>query len=59
MFVLTIFWKIKETRLKFSYGSLTVFWNIGKYEEARANLRKLKSEAKNKTRIKNTKETVL
>ena len=32
---------------------------MAKYEEARAKLRKLKSEAKNKSRIKNTKETVL
>ena len=58
MFFLTILEKIKETRLKFSYGSLTVFWKMAKYEEARAKLRKLKSDAKNKSRIKNNEESL-
>ena len=54
MFILKILEKIKETRLKFSQGSLTALWEIANYEEARAKLtttqlNKLKSAAKNKT----------
>ena len=55
MFLLTISEKIKETRLKFSQGSVTVLWIMTNYQEARvkvtnAHLNKLKSSAKNKTR---------
>ena len=40
MFVLTIFRKIKETRLKFSQGSVTVSKIMANYQEARFNLTK-------------------
>ena len=54
MFVLVILEKIKETRLKFSLGSVTVLYKMANYEEARVKLtniwlHKLKSAAKNKT----------
>ena len=54
MFTLSILDKIKETRLKFSQGSVTVVWNMVNYQEARVKLtntqlNKLKSAAKNKT----------
>ena len=54
MFILTILEKIKEIRLEFSQGSVTVLWIITNYEEARielanTQLKKLKSTAKNKT----------
>ena len=53
MFILTILEKIKEKILKFSQGSVIVFWKMASYEEARAKLtntqlNKLKSAAKNK-----------
>ena len=35
MFVLTILEKIKETRLKFSQGSVTVLWKTENYQEAK------------------------
>ena len=55
MFVLTILEKIKETRLRFCQGSLTVLQIMANYKEARdeltnTQLNKLKSAAKNKTR---------
>ena len=51
MFVLTVLEKIKETGLKFSQGSVTVFQNMGTDEEVRVELtntqlNKLKSAAK-------------
>ena len=54
MFVLTILEKIKETKLKFSQGSVTVLSKIANYEEARVKLtntqlNKLKFAAKSKT----------
>ena len=51
MFVLTSLEKIKETRLKFSQGSVTVLQAIANYQEARVKLTilHLKSAAKNKT----------
>ena len=54
MFLLTILEKIKETRLKFYQGSVTVLQNMVNYKEARVKLKnnqlnKLKSAAKNKT----------
>ena len=57
IFVLTILEKIKETRLKFSQGSVTILQIITNYQEARvkltnAQLNKLKSAARNKTGIK-------
>ena len=61
-FVLTILEKIKETRLQFSQGSVTILQIITNYQEARvkvtnALLNKLKSAARNKTgtiiRLKN------
>ena len=53
MFVLAILEKIKETRLKFSQGSVTVLQKMANYQEARdkltnTQLNKLKSAAKNK-----------
>ena len=55
MFVLTIFEKIKETRSKFSQGSVTVLSKMVHYKEARVKLtnnqlKKLASAAKNKSR---------
>ena len=52
MFSLTILEKIKETRLTFSQGSLTVLQKMANYQEPRVKLtniqlNKLKSEAKN------------
>ena len=38
MYVLMILQKIKETRLNFSQGSLTVLWRMVNYEEARDKL---------------------
>ena len=38
MLVLTILEKIKETRLKFSQGSLTVFKNMVNYQEVKVKL---------------------
>ena len=38
MFVLVILEKIKETRLKFSLGSVTVLYKMANYEEARVKL---------------------
>ena len=61
-FVLTILEKIKETRLQFSQGSVTILQIITNYQETRvkvtnALLNKLKSAARNKTgtiiRLKN------
>ena len=54
MFVLTISKKTKETKLKFSLGSVTVLQKTGNYQDARVKLtytqlNKLKSAAKNKT----------
>ena len=54
MFILTILEKIKETRLKFSQGRVTVLWKMANYQEAKVKLtntqlNKLKSAAKNKT----------
>ena len=54
MFILTIWEKIKETRLKFSQWSLTVLKIMANYPEARVKLtntqlNKLRSAAKNKT----------
>ena len=54
MFVLTVLEKIKETRLKFSQGSVTVLSKIKNYQEARSKLtnkqlNKLKATSKNKT----------
>ena len=51
MFVLTILEKNKETRLKFSQGSVTVLSKIANYQEVRVKLtntqlNKLKSTAK-------------
>ena len=55
MFVLKILEKIKETRLKFSQGNVTVLWKIANCQEVRVKLTntqlsKLKSAAKRKTR---------
>ena len=55
MFVLTVLEKIKEARLTFCHGSVTVLKKITNYQEARvkltnSQLKKLKSTAKNKTR---------
>ena len=54
MFVLMIWEKIKETRVKFSQKSVTVLKTLAHYEEVRVKLtnvqlNKLKSKAKNKT----------
>ena len=54
MFILTILEKIKDTRLKFSQGSVTVLQKMANHQEARVKLtntqlNKLKSGAKNKT----------
>ena len=54
MVVLTILEKIKEKRLKFSQGSVTVLYKMENYAKARVKvkntqLKKLKSAAKNKT----------
>ena len=54
MFILTILEKIKETRLKFSQGSVTVLEKVANYQEARVKLTntqlsKVKSAAKSKT----------
>ena len=38
MFVLTILEKIKETRLKFSHGSVIVLYKMTNYQEARVKL---------------------
>ena len=38
MFVLIILEKIKETRLKFSQGSITIINIMGNYQEARVKL---------------------
>ena len=38
MFVLTILEKIKETRLKFSQGSVTALQKMVSYQEARVEL---------------------
>ena len=51
MFVLTILEKIKETRLKFSQGTVILLRKIPNYQEARVKLtktqlNKLKSAAK-------------
>ena len=51
MFVLAVLEQIKETRLKFSQGSLTVLWKMTNCEEAgvkltNTQLDKLKSAAK-------------
>ena len=53
MFVLIILEKIKETRLKFSQGSITIINIMGNYQEARVKLsntllKKLKSSGKSK-----------
>ena len=50
MFILIIFEKIKETRLKFSQGNVTVLQKIANYQETRVKLtntqlNKLKSAA--------------
>ena len=55
MFILTILEKIKETRFKFSQGSVTVLYIMANYQEARVKLtntqlNKLKFAAKNTTR---------
>ena len=52
--ILMILEKIKEKRLKFSQGSLTVWWKIANYQEAtvkltNTQLNRLKSAAVNKT----------
>ena len=54
MFILTNLEKMKETRLKFSQGSVTVLKIKATYQEAKikltySKLNKLKSAAKNKT----------
>ena len=54
MFILTILEKNKETRLKFSQGSITVLSKMVNYQEGgfkltNTQLNKLKSAAKNKT----------
>ena len=54
MFALTILEKIKETKLKFFQGSVTILKKMTNYEEARValtntQLNKLKSEANYKT----------
>ena len=54
MFALAILEKIKETRLKFSQGSVTVLWKMADYQDARVKLtntqfNKLKFTTKNKT----------
>ena len=47
MFVLKIWQKIKEKRIKFSQTSVTVLWMMSNYEKARnMQLKKLKSAAK-------------
>ena len=47
MFVLKIWQKIKEKRIKFSQTSVTVLWMMSNYEKARnMQLKKLKSPAK-------------
>ena len=51
MFVLTILEKIKETRLKFSQGSVMVLQKMANYQEVRlyqvnTQLNKLKSTAR-------------
>ena len=56
MFILTIFEKIKEKRLKFSQGSVTVLQIMENYQEAivtltNTQLSKLKFAAKNKTDV--------
>ena len=38
MFVLTILEKTKETRSKFSQGSVTVLWKMVSYQETRVKL---------------------
>lgn len=53
MFVLTILEKIKETRLTFSQGSVTVWSKIANYQKSiikptNTQLKKLKSTSKNK-----------
>ena len=53
MFVLIILEKIKEMRLKFSQGSITIINIMGNYQEARVKLsntllKKLKSSGKSK-----------
>ena len=58
MFILTIFEKINEIRLKFSQGRLTVLQKIANYQEARnkltnIQLNKLKSAARNNTGNRN------
>ena len=40
MFVFKILEKIKETRLKFAWGSATVFQKKANYEEAKLNSHK-------------------
>ena len=57
MFVLTILDKTKETRLKFSQGSVIVLQKIANYQEARVKLtntqlNKLKYAATSMTRTK-------
>ena len=54
MFILMTLEKIKETRLKFSQGSVTILKIIANYQDARVKLtntqlNKLKSAAKNRT----------
>ena len=55
MFVLTILEKIKETRLKFYQGSVTVLYKTANYQDAKVKLtntqlNKLKSATKNEIR---------
>ena len=55
MFVLTVLEKIKEARLKFSQGKITVLQKMVNYEEAwvkltNSRLKILNSAAKSKTR---------
>ena len=52
-FVLTVFEKINETKLKFSQECVTVLWKMPTYEEGRVKLtktqlNKLKTATKNK-----------
>ena len=54
MFILMTLEKIKETRLKFSQGSVTILKIIANYQDTRVKLtntqlNKLKSAAKNRT----------
>ena len=54
MFVLRILEKVKEIRVKFSQGSVTVLQKMANYENANVNLtnaqqKKIKSAAKSKT----------